>query len=586
MVVFRKLWAFVKVYKWQLYLGIFFTIMNVVTSMIPGEITQRIVDDVIRSGNTAILLVLLAALTVTSLFRAGSIFLERLFMESVSQGVFNDLKQAFYEHLQKLSFNFFNKNRTGELMSRMTGDMEAIRQLFADGVVNLVKILFYLFFTSAVLMNINLKLTLITMMASPFVAFFTLRFSQRIKPISKRIREQFSRLNTTVQENITGIRIVKAFHQHDFEMQKFNHENNEFFKNNFKAAEVWATYFPILEFLSGLCTVLLLFFGGRMVISGEIQLGEWIQFNSYLWMFLLPMRLLGHMVDLVNRAVVSGERIFAILEEVPEIDNVEKALVHDEIRGEVEFRNVSLKFGNETVLDNISLKVKAGETIAIMGVTGSGKSSLVNLIGRFYEPTEGEVLIDNIHVKNIDLKFLRSNIAYVMQDVLLFSETIYENITYGIPNADMTDVAWAAEIARARDFIEDMDEKYDTIVGEMGMGLSGGQKQRVSLARALIKKAPILILDDATSAVDLETEQFIYDSIQRIEKKSTIFIITHRISSVKKADQIIILKNGRIIEKGTHEELLAIKGEYYNIYIEQFKDILEEQYMQEKQVMS
>jgi len=583
--IIRKLWVFTKKYRWQFIAGIVFTILNVLTSMIPGEITKRVVDDVITIGNIYLLPGLLLALLVGSLLRSVSIFLERFFTESFSQGVFNDLKQAVYDHLQRLSFNFFNKNKTGELMSRMTGDMEAIRQLTAEGTINLTKMLFYLIVTGTILTNINLKLTIVSLITAPFVAFFAIRFSSRLKPVARRIRKQFSRLNSTVQENITGIRVVKAFHQQDYEMQKFNEENYKFFKNNFKAARVWANYFPLLEFLSGLSTVFLLYFGGRMVINGEIKLGEWIQFNSYLWMMLMPMRLLGHMVDLLNRATVSGERIFKILEEEPEIVNLPDPIFPQMLRGEVEFKNVSLKFEKEYVLRDISIKAKPGETIGIMGPTGSGKSSLINLIGRYYEPTEGEVLIDNINVRKFDLKTLRKNVAPVMQDVFLFSETIRENISYGYSDAPIEEVSEAAELAGARNFIEEMNEQYETVVGEMGMGLSGGQKQRVSLARALLKKAPILILDDATSAVDMETEHRIQEALKSMEVRSTVFLIAHRISSVRYADQIIILKHGRIVERGTHEELLELKGEYFKIYREQYKDILEDTLFR-KQVMN
>jgi len=496
-----------------------------------------------------------------------------------------NLKLAVYDHLQGLSFNYFNNNKTGELMSRMTGDMEAIRQLMADGTVHLTKIIFYLLIAGGFLGSSNLKLTIITFITSPFLLFFALRFSSRIKPAVKRIRKQFSRLNSTVQENITGIRIVKAFHQQDFEMEKFDEENNEFFKKNFKAAKVWANYFPILEFLGGLSTVFLLYYGGRMVITGEITLGVWYQFNSYLWMIIMPMRLLGNVVDLINRAIASGERIFSILEEKAEITNKSNPVIPDKINGVVEFKNVSLKYDEDYVLKDISLHANSGDTIAIMGATGSGKTSLINMIGRYYDPSEGQVLIDGIDVKDIDLKYLRNHVASVMQDVFLFSESIYENISYGIPSVSLDEVKKTSQLAGAKEFIEDMDEQYDSIVGERGMGLSGGQKQRVSLARALLKKSPILILDDATSAVDMETEHMIQESLENMSNKSTVFIIAHRISSVRNADEIIILKDGEIAERGTHDELLKVKGEYFNIYKEQYKELLEDNIFNEDRVM-
>ncbi|MFW6281634.1 MAG: ABC transporter ATP-binding protein, partial [bacterium] len=567
-------------------LGIIFTILNVVSSMIPGYITRLIIDDVISEGNIDFLPILLLALMITAIFRSSSIFFERYFTEKFSQNVLLDLKQSVYDHLQKMSFNFFNKNKTGELMSRMTGDMEAIRQLTAEGTINFTKIIFYLLLTGGVLVNLSLKLTIITLITSPFLAFFALRFSKKIKPAVRKIRKQFSRLNSTVQENITGIRIVKAFHQHDFEMEKFDEDNNDFYKKNYKAAKIWAKYFPILEFLGGLSTVFLLFFGGLMVINEEISLGVWVQFNSYLWMILMPMRMLGNVVDLINRSIASGERIFNILEQEEEITNSQDIIEKNKIKGEVEFRNISLKYDNQYVLKDINIKAKPGSTIAIMGATGSGKTSLINMIGRYYDPSEGEILIDGINIKNLDLNFLRKNVSAVMQDVFLFSETLSENITYGMPDASFSDIRNASTVAGAIDFIEEMDEKFDTIVGERGMGLSGGQKQRVSLARALLKKAPILILDDATSAVDMETEHKIQEALDSQDVKSTVFIIAHRISSVRNADEIIILNDGKIAERGTHEELLDLQGEYYNIYREQYKEILEDSFFGEKRVIS
>lgn len=585
MEILKKIWGFTNVYKGMLVLGIISTIIHVVSSMVPGVITQQLTDEVIKGGQLEILPTLLTVLAIAAIIRSVSIFFERFFLESVSQNVLRDLKQAVYDHLQKLSFDYFNNNKTGELMSRMTGDMQAIRQLLADGLVNFTKIIFYLVLTGSFLFFLSPRLTFISLITSPFLAFFAIRFSKTIKPAVRKRRKQFSRLNSTVQENITGIRVVKAFHQHDFEMDKFNEENNDFFKKNFKVAKIWAKYHPILEFLGGLSTVFLLYFGGNMVIQGEITLGVWLQFNSYLWMILMPMRMIANVVDLLNRSIASGERIFKILKEEPEIVNQDNPVKPENINGDVVFRDVSLKYEGDYVLRNINIHAEPGSTIAIMGSTGSGKTSLINMIARYYDPTDGQVLIDGIDVKEFDLKYLRSQVAPVMQDVFLFSETISENISYGKPDIGHEEIRSAAKIAGAREFIEEMDQEYDTVVGERGMGLSGGQKQRVSLARALIKNAPILILDDATSAVDMETEHMIQESIENMEKRSTVFIIGHRISSVRKADEIIILKDGEIAERGTHEELIKKKGEYFNIYKEQYKELLDDKFFNEKMVM-
>jgi len=571
--VFKKIWGFAERYKSFLFSGVAFVILTIIVSMIPGYINRRIIDDVITAGNKELLPKLLTILVVVTAFRAIFILLERYYIETLSQNTLRDLKQAVYDHLEKMSFNFYNNNRTGELMSRMTGDMEALRQIIAEGLIQLTHIIFYFLFTIIILFTLNVQLTLISLAASPFIAFFAYRLSKTIRPAFSILREQFSQLNTTVQENISGIRIVKAFDQQEFEIDKFDKDNNKYFHKNYNVAKIWARYFPVLEFLGGVSTFFLLFFGGRLVIQGDITLGIWIQFNSYLWMLTMPMRLLGNLVNMINVTIASGERIFKLLEEKPDITNPETPVKIDKFKGEVEFKNVSLYY-NKKVLQNFNLQVKPAQTIAIMGATGTGKTSLINLIGRYYDPTNGQINIDGINLKKIDLKKIRSQVAVVMQENFLFSESIYENIAYGKPDTPMEEVKEAARIAGASEFIEEMDEGYQTVVGERGMGLSGGQKQRVSLARAILQKAPILILDDATSAVDMETEHMIQQSLSQIKDKTTIFIIAHRISSVRHADKIIILKNGQIAESGNHQELIQQKGEYYTIFEEQYRELL------------
>jgi ATP-binding cassette, subfamily B, multidrug efflux pump len=582
--VFRKIWLFTGKYKSFLFSGVAFVILTIIVSMIPGYINRRIIDDVITAGDIELLPKLLIILLVVTAFRSIFILLERYYIETLSQNTLRDLKQAVYDHLEKMSFNFYNNNRTGELMSRMTGDMEALRQIIAEGLIQLTHIIFYFLFTIIILFTLNVQLTLISLAASPFIAFFAYRLSKTIRPAFSNLREQFSQLNTTVQENISGIRIVKAFDQQEFEIDKFDKDNNKYFLKNYNVVKIWARYFPVLEFLGGVSTFFLLFFGGRLVIQGDITLGIWIQFNSYLWMLIIPMRLLGNLVNMINVTIASGERIFKLLEEKPDITNPEKPVKIDKFKGEVEFKNISLYYDKKKVLQNINLHIKPAQTIAIMGATGTGKTSLINLIGRYYDPTNGQIYIDGINLKEMDLKKIRSQVAVVIQENFLFSETIYKNIAYGKPDTPMEEVKEAARIAGASEFIEEMNEGYQTVVGERGMGLSGGQKQRVCLARAILQKAPILILDDATSAVDMETEHVIQQSLSKIKDKATIFIVAHRISSVRHADKIIILKNGQIAESGNHQELIQQKGEYYTIFKEQYRGLLKEDYYRRKQV--
>jgi len=580
----KKLWNYGRGYKFYLFAALLFIIFNVLLSMIPGYLNRRIIDDVINGQKIELLLGFLAAYLAANLLRAAVIMVHRYYTESLSQNILRDLKQDLYDHLQKLSFNFFNHNRTGELMSRMTGDMEAVRMLFAEGMFHFVRSILYIVLVMAVLIPESLKLALVSLALSPLIGFFAFRLGHRIKPVFRQVRRQYSDLNSTVQENISGIRIVKAFHQQCYEMEKFDEENNNYFSQNYNAAKIWSKYFPIMEFLGGMSTVLLLFYGGRLVMQGEITLGVWMQFNSYLWMLIMPMRMIGHIVNMFSRTSASAERIFNVLESEPEIKSRDNAVKVDRIKGEVEFKNVSLSYGEEDILKNISFHASPGETVAVMGATGSGKTSLINLIPRYYEVTEGQVLIDGVDNRDYDLQNLRSQVSIVMQDVFLFSESIANNIAYGQPGLELEKIKKAAAVSSALNFIDEMEAGFDEVIGERGMGLSGGQKQRVSLARAVVEESPILILDDATSAVDMETEHQIQQALESMENKSTVFLIAHRISAVRNADQILILDQGEIIERGTHSELIAKKGHYYTMFKEQYREVIDEEEIKERWV--
>ncbi len=576
--IFKKLWNYASSYQLLLYSGIVVLIINIGLSMVPGYLNRRIIDDVITEGNVNLLPQLLLFLIIVTVMRAVLKFIERYSLEKFSQNTLRDLKQKLYDHLQEMSFDFFNKNKTGELMSRMTGDMEAMRVMLVEGVFQIVQIIFYLILTSIVLFSLNVQLTLISLISSPFIAYFTFQMSKKIKPAFKRVREQFSTLNSTVQENISGIKVVKAFNREDFEMEKFDKDNFGYFKKRYRVAEIWGNYSPFLQFFGALSTLLLLYFGGRLVIQGQITMGIWMQFNSYLWMLIMPMRMLGHVINMANYTVASGERVFKIMEEESDIYNKPQAVKPAEIKGKVEFRDVSISFDDQKILKNINITAEPGTTTAIMGATGTGKTSLINLIGRYYDPDQGGIYIDGINVKDMDLKTLRKNVGVVMQDNFLFSETIRKNIAYGRPEASLEEIKRASKIAGAHEFIKETEEGYETVIGERGNGLSGGQRQRVSLARAILERTPILIMDDSTSAVDMETERKIQNSLENIDQKSTVFLIGHRVSSVRNADQIILLKDGKIIERGTHDELLKSEGEYYNIFKEQYKEFLDDDY--------
>ena len=542
----------------------------VAAALVPPAIAQRIVDYVfvpsVKEGSfssrTTLLLSLIAALVVANVLRAGLIFLRNNMVEVYSQRAQRDLKQRLYDQIQAQSFGFFHNTRTGELMARMTNDVEMVRGLLAQGLLQGASGILFFIGAAVLLAVLNWQLALISALASPWLFITALRLRKSMRPTTTEVRAQFSRLNTRVQENISGIRVVKAFMRHAYELMRFQKENSGLTAARNRNLAVWARYLPALEFFSGISSAIVLLAGGWMVIKGRITLGTWVQFNGYLWMIVQPMRTLGDVANQVAMAESSAERLCDILDTRPAVMSPASPRRPQRISGDVELRNVSWAVDSHEILRRISLHAPAGSTIAIMGPTGCGKTSLVNLIPRFFDPGEGQVLVDGIDVRELDLKQLRGSVGLVAQETFLFSDTLYGNLTYGKEDAPIERVREAAVTAQAEEFITPLEEGYETVVGERGVGLSGGQKQRASLARALMKQAPILILDDATSSVDMETETRIQQALRELEARATTFIIAHRISSVLHADQILVMDRGQIVERGRHAELVRRGGLY------------------------
>jgi ATP-binding cassette subfamily B protein len=457
-------------------------------------------------------------------------------------------------------------------MARMTGDMDAVSHFLAWVVYMVLENASIFLFAVIMMASINFKFTLVLIAITPVIGFLAYKMTFEVRPTFSAIREQFSRLNSVVQENISGNRVVKAFAKEEYEIEKFTKANENFRIKNLESAKVWEKYLPVLDSLAGMLSVIMTLVGGIMVINGSLTLSELVVFNGLIWALNNPMRMAGWLINDIQRFAASAEKIKGLMEAEPKIKSVDFPLDKQRISGHVEFKNVSFSYEDEEVLKHISFEANPGQTVAILGPTGSGKSTLVNLICRFYDVTEGEVLIDGMNIKEWDIKRLRDSTAVAMQDIFLFSDTIEGNIAYGAPQAPIEQVRKVAGLAGAHEFISSMPEGYDTIIGERGVGLSGGQKQRIALARALLKNPSILILDDTTSAVDMETEQKIQKALKSVYSNRTNFIIAHRISSVKNADLILVIDKGSIIEKGKHEELLAKRGYYYNVYINQFGD--------------
>lgn len=561
--------TFLKKYTKSIIKGLFLTTVVSLLAIVTPYISGNIVDVVITDKKYNLLAPMIAVLILATLLRGLCRARFLMTFETTSQNVIYDMREFVYKKFQKEDFAFYNKNRTGDLMARQTGDMEAIRKFVAQTMYYSYENVLLFLLALIMIFTVNLKLALYMLLILPFTAFTTFIQFKQVKSKFSNIRRHFASLNTFVQENISGNRVVKAFAKEDYEMEKFAVENEGYMKAELGAARMWSIFIPIFEFLSNMLMVVLMLAGGIMAIHGEISLGNMLTVNGYLWMLNNPLKQAGWIINDLQHMITSVERVYNTVTEEPDIKTPDKAVHKKHFRGEIEFKNVSYQAEDADIIQNISFHVKPGQSVGIIGATGSGKSTIMNLLCRFYDVTQGEILIDNINVKELNLHDLRNNIGMAMQDVFLFSDTIEGNIAYGKPACSFDDVVRVAKIANAHEFILNTPDGYDTIVGERGMGLSGGQKQRISLARALLKEPSIIILDDTTSAVDMETETLIQDELSRL-KNSTVFIIAHRISSIKDADLILVLENGHIIEQGNHDELLAKGGYYSTVFSHQY----------------
>ena len=573
----KWVYSFLRKYKMRMAAGLLMTTGIAVLTIVNPYISGVIVDDVIGNGVTQLLPVMIACLLGVTVLKGILRFSSQLMFEICSHCVLYSMRDTVYCTLLQEDFDFYNRNRTGDLMSRQTGDMDAIRHFIAYVIYTVYENMLLLAFALLMIFTVNVKLALCMLLVLPFTALTTYKQSKQVLPAFQKIRQQFSSLNTFAQENISGNRVVKAFAREDYEISKFNAENDAYRDAELNASATWKKYIPVFEFLSNMLTVVLMVYGGYMVIQGEITMGNLVTVNGYLWMLTVPLRMAGWWINDIHRFTTSAEKIYNTYIQEPSVKTPGRPVERKRFNGDVEFKHVSYQAddADADIISDVSFKVKRGQTVGIIGSTGSGKSTVMNLLCRFYDATEGEVRVDGINVKDLDLYDLRDNIGMAMQDVFLFSDTIEGNIAYGRPDCSFEKVKQAAKMADANLFIQEMPDGYDTIVGERGVGLSGGQKQRISLARALLKDPAILILDDTTSAVDMETESYIQQQLKKIQSKCTIFVIAYRISSIKDADLILVMDKGRIVEQGTHEELSKAGGYYEAAFRHQYGDFNE-----------
>ncbi len=559
---YRWLRPYLKKHTLLLLFSMLLVLLSSALAMVPSFLSGRIVDEVIVGGRTGLLMNMVILMIGATLLKSIIRFAFQMGFEHASQDAIYTLRRDLFRRLHSLDFAWFDRTKTGDVMARMTGDMDAVRHFVAWVIYMIFENGTIFLFSVAILFALNWKLAAVLFAFTPCVGWFTRRLARSVRPTFQAVREQFSRLNSVVQENISGNRIVKAFSREAFEISKFEKENEGFRDRNLDSALVWGRYIPVIDSFSSAFGVVTILAGGIFLIDGLITIGELVTFSSFTWALIGPMRIAGWLVNDVQRFHASAEKIRALAGTSSRLIAPSPA-VKRVIRGEVEFRGVSFSYGEEPVLADVSFRVPAGSTVGIVGPTGSGKSTIAHLICRFYDVTGGEVLIDGINANRYDLECLRGQVGIAMQDVFLFSDTIEGNIAYGVPDAPMARVVETAELADADAFIRELPEGYDTIVGERGVGLSGGQKQRIALARLMLKDPPIVILDDTTSSVDVETERRIQVALHRFKRGRTTFVISHRISSVQGADMILVISAGRVAESGTHAELVS-RGGYYS----------------------
>ena len=570
MKIIVRLMSFLKKH-WAMWIVAFLCLSaSTVFSLIIPKMLGNGIDTVLNSGRAATLIIAAGIILGSSALRGITGYGNRYFTQVISQRVAYDLRNHLYDHLQGLSFAYYDKAQTGQLMSRATVDIEAVRAFISMGLLQILQTAFLTVGISWLLISLDWRLALMTLAFVPLMAYRAVLTSRRLRPVWLKVQQLIASLGTTLQESLTGVRIVKSFAQEKSEGKKFADDSRRLFDTQIDAARIVAFNTPLMVFLIGAPTALVLWYGGRQVIAGNLTIGGVVQFIMYLGMLAMPIRALGMVTNMYSRSMSAGERILEILDTKSPVKEKPDAIVLDKLKGQVVFEDVSFGYAeNAPALHSINFSAQPGQLVALVGASGSGKSTIINLILRFYDVTGGRITMDGIDIRDISLASLRKNIGTAQQDVFLFSTTIRNNIAYGMPDAGIEQVIAAAKAAQIHDFIMSLPDGYETWVGERGHTLSGGEKQRVTIARAILKNPSILILDEITSSVDAETERLIRRAVDELIKGRTTFIISHRLPIITNADLILVIKDGQIVERGKHQELMAKSTLYRQTYLSQ-----------------